>query len=182
MKRSELFFSFLLVPLDFLMVVLAGLSAYWIRYADFFQKYRPVIFDLHFKEYFDALVLVAFLWIIIFALAGLYNIRSARKLVQEFYRVVLACSTGFMLVVVLIFIRRELFDSRFIVLAGWILAIFYITTSRVIIRFIQRALFKFGVGVHRVVIVGNSKTTDNIVRCFAVPDYYYSMNTNTKLK
>ncbi len=171
MKRSELFFSFLLVPLDFLMVVLAGLSAYWIRYAEFFQRYRPVIFDLPFKEYFHALILVAFLWIIIFALAGLYNIRGARKMVQEFYRVVLACSTGFMLIVVLIFIRRELFDSRFIVLAGWVLAIFYITISRVIVRFIQRALFKFGIGVHRVVIVGNSKAADSIIQAIARGDY-----------
>ena len=58
MKRSELFFSFLLVPFDFLMIILAGLSAYYIRYADFFQELRPVIFDLDFKEYLKFLILI----------------------------------------------------------------------------------------------------------------------------
>jgi len=167
MKRSELFFSFLLVPVDFLMIVLAGISAYYIRYADFFQQLRPVIFDLDFNGYIKIVLLIALLWLIIFAFAGLYNIRSARKLVKETYRVVLACSTGLMLIVILIFIRRELFDSRFIVLAGWILAIIYISFARSLIRLIQRVLFKYGIGVHRVILVGNSKTTDNLIHEFA---------------
>ena len=122
MKRSELFFSFLLVPLDYLMIILAGVSAYYIRYAEFFQSFRPVIFDLKFGGYFNALAIIGFIWIIVFALAGLYSIKNARTLAKEIYRVVLACSTGFMLIVVIIFIQRELFDSRFIVLAGLVLA------------------------------------------------------------
>jgi len=167
MKRSELFFSFLLVPLDFLMIVLAGISAYCIRYAEFFQELRPVIFELEFRGYIKIVLLIAFFWLIIFALAGLYNIKGARRLVKEIYRVILACSTGFMLIVVLIFIRRELFDSRFIVLAGWVLAIFYIIVARSLVRLIQRALFKYGIGVHKVIMVGNSKTTDSLIHEFS---------------
>ncbi len=167
MKRSELFFSFLLVPLDFAMIVLAGISAYYIRYADFFQHFRPIIFDLEFVGYIKIVLLIAFFWLVIFALAGLYNIKGTRKLVKETYRVVLACSTGLMLIVILIFIRRELFDSRFIVLAGWILAIIYISFARSLIRFIQRALFKYDIGVHKIILVGNSKTTDNLIYEFS---------------
>ncbi len=167
MKRSELFFSFLLVPLDFLMIVLAGISAYYVRYANIVQELRPVIFDLQFRPYFKIVLFIAFLWVIIFALAGLYNIKSARKLIKEAYRVVLACSTGFMLIVVLIFVRRELFDSRFIILAGWILAIIYISIARAMVRFIQRSLFKYGIGVHKVILIGNSKTTESLIHEFA---------------
>jgi len=167
MKRSELFFSFLLVPLDFAMIILAGISAYYIRYADFFQKYRPVIFNLDFYAYLRVVLVVAVLWLVVFAFAGLYSIRSARKLAKELYRVVLACSTGFMLIVILIFIRRELFDSRFIVLAGLILAIIYISVARSLIRLIQRVLFRSGIGVHKVVLVGNSKTTENLIHEFS---------------
>ena len=149
------------------MIVLAGVSAYYIRYADFFQQFRPVIFDLEFNAYLKVVFIIAFFWLIIFAFAGLYTVRSARKLIKELYRVVLACSTGFMLIVILIFIRRELFDSRFIVLAGLILAIVYISFARSIVRSIQRALFKAGIGVCRVVMVGNSKTTDNLIHEFS---------------
>ncbi|PIT90594.1 MAG: hypothetical protein COU22_01250 [Candidatus Komeilibacteria bacterium CG10_big_fil_rev_8_21_14_0_10_41_13] len=169
MKKSELFFSSLLVPLDFLMIVLAGVSAYHIRFAEFTTDIRPVIFadNLPFAYYLKIVLFVAFLWLIIFALAGLYNIRSTRKLVKEIYRVVLACSTGLMLIVILIFMRRELFDSRFIVLAGWILAIIYISLARAIVRWIQRTLFIYGVGVRKIIMVGNTKTTDSLVKEFS---------------
>jgi exopolysaccharide biosynthesis polyprenyl glycosylphosphotransferase len=167
MKKSDLFFTFLLVPLDFLMIILAGISAYYIRFAEFTTGIRPVIFNLPFSGYLKALIIIALLWIIIFAFAGLYNIKDARRLAKEVYRVVLACSTGLMLIVILIFIRRELFDSRFIVLAGWILAILYISFSRILIRFIQRSLFKHGIGVHKIILVGNSQTTDNLINFYS---------------
>ncbi|MDD5071605.1 MAG: sugar transferase [Patescibacteria group bacterium] len=166
MKRSELFFTFLLVPLDFLMIILAGVSAYYIRFAEFTTEIRPVIFNLPFPAYFKAVLLVAFLWVVIFAFSGLYNVKDTRGLIKEFYRVVLACSTGLVAIVILIFFRRELFDSRFIVLAGWILSIFYVSFSRALIRGLQKILFSFGVGVHKVVLVGNSQTTEVLVREF----------------
>ncbi|KKQ54447.1 MAG: hypothetical protein US83_C0001G0057 [Candidatus Falkowbacteria bacterium GW2011_GWC2_38_22] len=149
------------------MIILAGVSAYYIRYAEFFQSFRPVIFDLKFGGYFNALAIIGFIWIIVFALAGLYSIKNARTLAKEIYRVVLACSTGFMLIVVIIFIQRELFDSRFIVLAGLVLAIIYISLARSIIRFIQRALYKKDIGVHKVVLIGNSKTVDTLIYEFS---------------
>lgn len=167
MKRSELFFSFLLVPLDFIMIILAGVSAYYIRFSELTTEIRPVIFNLPFENYFKAVISIAFFWIIIFAFSGLYSIKDARKLIKEIFRVVLACSTGLMLIVILIFIRRELFDSRFIVLAAWILAIFYVSISRILVRFIQRKLFKYNIGVHRVILVGNSSTTNNLIQYFS---------------
>lgn len=167
MKRSELFFSFLLVPLDYAMIVLAAVSAYYIRFSQFTTDIRPVIFNLPFEGYIKVVLFVSFLWLFIFALAGLYNIKDARKLVKEIYKVVLACSTGLMLVVILIFFRRELFDSRFIVLAAWILSIIYVSFGRSMVRFIQRVLFRYGIGVHKVVLVGNSKTSDSLMHYFS---------------
>ncbi len=154
------------------MIVLAGVSAYYIRFAEFTTEIRPAIFNLPFENYLKILIIIALLWLVIFALSGLYNIRNARKLSKEIIKVVLACSTGLVLIVVLIFIRRELFDSRFIVLAGWILAIIYVSFSRSLVRLTQRVLFKYGIGVHKVVLVGNSRTADNLMR-------YYSSAKNS---
>jgi len=156
-----------LVPLDFLMIVLAAVSAYSIRFAQFTRALRPVIFNLPFSSYMQAVLLVAAACIVIFALAGLYSIKSARTLAIEIYRVILACSTGLMLVVILIFFRRELFDSRFIVLVGWVLSIIYISIGRSLVRSIQRILFRYGIGVHKVILVGASKTTDSLIKFFS---------------
>lgn len=154
------------------MIILAGVSAYYIRFAEFTTEIRPAIFNLPFGNYLKILMIIAVLWLIIFALSGLYNIRNARKLSKEIIKVILACSTGLVLIVILIFFRRELFDSRFIVLVGWILAIFYVSFSRSLIRLIQRALFKYGIGVHKVILVGDSRTADNLMR-------YYSSAKNS---
>ena len=149
------------------MILLAGISAYYIRFAQITTDIRPVIFNLPFADYLKIVILVDFLWLIIFALAGLYNIKGARSIVVEIYRVVLACSTGLVSIVVLIFVFRQLFSSRFIVLVGWLLAIIFIGLGRILVRYIQRALFKHDIGTHKIVMVGNSKTADILMHEFS---------------
>lgn len=168
MKKSELFFSFLLVPIDFLMIVAAGLSAYYLRFAPSITAIRPIIFNLDFSWYFKILIMVAITWIVIFALAGLYTIREGtRKLSEEIYKVILSCSTGFMFITVFIFMGRELFDSRFIVLVAFVLSIVYISFARTLIRYTQKVLFKYKIGVHQVVLLGASKTADILIQNFS---------------
>ncbi|MEI7497736.1 MAG: sugar transferase [Candidatus Falkowbacteria bacterium] len=167
MKRSELFFSFLLVPLDFAMIVLAGISAYNLRFAQIATEIRPVIFNLRFGDYIQILLGIAIAWLFIFAFAGLYRIRGNKSLVNEFYSIVQASSTGLVLIVLLIFFFRELFSSRFIVLAGYVLAMLYILIARLIVRLIQRILYNHNIGVRKVVIVGNGKTADILIAYFS---------------
>jgi exopolysaccharide biosynthesis polyprenyl glycosylphosphotransferase len=75
-----------------------------------------------------------------------------------------------MLVVVMIFISRELFDSRFIILAGWILAIIFVSFGRSLVRLSQRMLYGAGIGVKELVIVGAGKTADALVSYFSKHD------------
>ncbi len=166
-KKPELFFSFLLVPVDYFMLVLAGISAYYLRFASFYRNIRPVIFNLTFNHYLQPMLLVALFWLLVLALSGLYRITSARKTAQEIAKIFLACSTSLALLAILIFFRRELFDSRFIVLVGWVLAFIYIGFAHIVIRFLQRKSFLFGWGVKRVLIVGNGKTADNFIHDFS---------------
>lgn len=165
MKKIELFFSFILVPIDFALLLLAGVSAYYIRFSDSFVEIRPVIFNLPFNEYFKILLFVAVLWLIVFALSSLYN-NNIKRLSHEIYRIFLACSAGFALVSILIFFQRELFDSRFIVLMAWFLSIIYISIGRTIIYWIKKALYSQGFGVRNIILVGSSKTGDNLIREF----------------
>jgi exopolysaccharide biosynthesis polyprenyl glycosylphosphotransferase len=149
------------------MIVLAGVTAYYLRFSGFFKSLLPTVLNLKFEQYLNIVLLLAIFWIVIFALAGLYAIQSARKLVKEVYRVILACSTGLMLIVILIFFQRQLFDSRFIVLAAWILAIIYVSLARAMIRGFQRIMLTHGIGMKKVIIVGASKTSDFLVGSFS---------------
>jgi len=77
MKRAELIFTAILVPLDFLMLVGAGLAAYLLRISPWLAEYRPVLFylNLSFSHYFGLVIGVSVFLLIIFALVGLYKIR-----------------------------------------------------------------------------------------------------------
>ncbi len=158
MKKTELAFAAIQVPLDFLMLVLAAISAYYIRFQSFYTELSPVIYDLPFRRYMEIILPVALGWLIIFALAGLYKIKSTRRIIDELAHVIFACSTGVMAIIIYIFLKRELFSSRFVVLAGWIVAIIFVFIGRIIIIYAQRAFLKRGIGNRKVVLVGNSKT------------------------
>jgi hypothetical protein len=167
MKKSELFFSVLLIPIDFLAVFLAGLAAYYIRFSSLTTDIRPIIFSLPFSEYLQALLVIGLIWLIIFSFAGLYNLRDLGSLKVELKRVILGCSLGLVAIVIFIFFQRELFSSRFIVLIGWLLAIVFVAIGRLLITLLRRFFYRYGVGIHKVVIVGGGQTADRLVKEFA---------------
>lgn len=159
MKRSELFFGAILVPIDFLSLVLAGVLAYYLRISPVVQHYRPALFtlDLPFRDYFGLAVIVALVIQIIFALMGLYALRSRRRIIDEVTRIISGVSLGVMLIVLYIFLAAELFQSRFILVAAYVLALVLVTVSRMVVRRVQSLLLRQGYGVYRVVVVGNGQ-------------------------
>ncbi len=166
MKKIHLVFAVISVPIDYLMLVAAGVSAYYLRYADWMQNLRPVIFDLDFAYYLRLVFIVAAVWLVVFALAGLYTITFHQRLVDELSKIVFACSTGLMFIIVYIFWQREFFDSRFIILAAWILSIIYISFARLLLRYLRRLMLVRDKGVERVILVGADRSSEEIAALF----------------
>ena len=166
MKKSELTFAAVSVPIDYVMLILAGLSAYALRYACWIQEIRPVIFNLAYGEYVQIVFVAAIIWLVVFALQGLYTISFHKRLIDELSSIIFACSTGLMVIIIYIFWQREFFDSRFIILAAWFLAIVYVSVMRMILRFIRRQLLIYGWGITRVVLIGADKATDDLASVF----------------
>jgi exopolysaccharide biosynthesis polyprenyl glycosylphosphotransferase len=163
MKKSELFLIALLVPIDFLMILLAGTTAYFLRFETFFKDIRPTTLIWTFKEYLELITIVAFIWIIIFALGRLYSIQDIRKKISdEFFKIFGVVSVGIIFIIIYIFFYQEFFASRFIVLFVWILSIFYIFIGRLLIRLLQKWLYKFGYGIHKIVIIGKGREAEII--------------------
>ncbi|MDP2917916.1 MAG: sugar transferase [bacterium] len=155
MKKSELFFSFLLVPVDFAMILLAIFFAYYLRFSESVTEIKPVIYNFSLRQYMVWGGIVTLACLGIFSLSGLYNLKTTRGGLREAYRVFISISTAMMALIVLLFFRREFFSSRFIFLAVWSLAIIFVIFGRFVIRTLQRACLKYGYGVHRVALIGN---------------------------
>lgn len=178
MKRSELFFSAIQVPVDFAMIVLAAISAYAIRNVPEFVSFatenvsdiiafQPKLYNFPFEEYLRIVLFVAPLFILIYALEGLYDIRATRKFWKEALKVFSATSIGLVVIIVTIFLKREWFSSRFVILAAWILAVIYVLLARYLLQLIQKWLLRSrGVGVHRVLLIGRNGKVDSLSRLF----------------
>ncbi|NCD00853.1 sugar transferase [bacterium] len=165
-KRTDLFFTLLLIPFDFLMIVIAGISVYYLRFTNIVTGIRPIMFDLPFPYYFKILLIISALWIIVFAFSGLYEVKGNRKVGKELHKIFIGCSLGLMLIVFLIFFRRELFNSRFIVLFGWFISIIYVSIGRLLVSWIRRSSYRRGWGTRKVILIGGGKTADILVSEF----------------
>jgi len=167
MKKSELIFSALLVPVDFTMFILAGVVAYFLRVSPIVSRLRPVLFamNLSFERYFFLVFAVAIFGILIFAISGLYNITAQKKLFKEFFQIVVAISATLLIVILYIFFSQDLFESRFILLAAWILSIIFISFGRFFVKKLQRFLVgKYNVGVRNVVMIGEDRLSRKVIK------------------
>jgi len=162
MKRSELFFSAITVPMDYAALIASALLAYYIRYLPSVQKIRPVVFNLNFFNFFLLAIFIGFAWIGIYAIAGLYKIKGTKSFYDEFGRIFLATSAGVAFVTLAMVSTRNLFDSRFIILSSWLFSIILVSIERACVRNIQRFLYKKGIGVHRVVLIGNGELAQKL--------------------
>ncbi|HLC94999.1 MAG TPA: sugar transferase, partial [Patescibacteria group bacterium] len=155
MKRSEIFFSSIQVPVDFIMILLAAATAYFLRGMPQFQAYVSRVFNLSFEDYIRFALTVAPFFLIILAIEGLYSMRATRRFWHEVYGVTKSITFGLIILIIAVFLNREWFSSRFVILVGWMLAVVYVVVARYIIQRIQKWLLVHkGIGIHRVLLIG----------------------------
>lgn len=156
MKRTALLLMVLQVPLDYIMLLLAGASAYALRFSDWAVTLRAVQFDLSMAAFLEIVAQVGLIWLVIFALSGLYKADPHQKLAGMFSKVFFACSTGLAFVALYLLFTQQPFDSRFLVAFSWGFAIFYVILGRFFIRGIKAVLYRIGVGLSDVVLIGDA--------------------------
>lgn len=166
MKRSEFFFTTVLIPIDFFALIAAAVAGFYARFHPAFTTWRPVAFELTLTRYLGVVSLIALVWLAFFAFAGLYTTRRV-SIASELTRVFLACSTSMAAVFAILFFSRVLFESRFIAVASWFFAIMFVCMGRLCVRALQRILRAWGVGEHRIVMIGRNETSKALEELFS---------------
>jgi len=164
MKQSDLFFNVLRLPVDFTMLLVAGIATYFLR-TELLSAFRPVLFEFNLPllRYVYLVIFVSLLFIGAFAISGLYSMKARLGIGEELSRLLVASSAGIMTVIIYIFLRQELFDSRFLVLGGWFFAVVFVFVGRMIIRWLQSvAVSKYSFGVHKLILIGANDISDKI--------------------
>lgn len=171
-KKLDLLFVGLHVPIDFILIILAGITAYKVRFFNAITEIRPAVYSISFGNFVEIMFYIAALMITIFAISGIYRINKKTSFLEQVIKLFNTVSFAAMFIVVFIFFKREYFSSRFIMLAGYAFAILYLIISRAILRKIRHLLYKKGVGVSKVILVGNGRNFDIMKQ---------SMNENYKM-
>jgi len=175
MKRSEIYFSVALIPLDFLALLVGFVGAYYL-------KDTPLPFGLSHGEgpvqsfvgtdisggetlsaYLGAVVLAILVILLCFTALGLYAIRTSDSFGKRFVKVVFGVTGGEFAMMLLAMDggRGVPYAS---VVYGWVLGILAIVLVRQLIFILQRFMRRYNVGVVQVGVIGTNEIAKQVTR------------------
>jgi len=173
--KIKLFFSALLVPADFIAFLLAGVIAYKLRFSELASGVRPIIFELPYNKFLTVVIVVSIFAIIWLAFQGLYKIQRG-SILEELGRVFSGVTTAGGLILAYIVFQRSLFDSRFILLAWYVLSLIFILIVRGLIRLMQRQLFRHGWGLTNILVFGSTPALAGVIEAYQThPEWGYKI-------
>ena len=84
--KMRLFFTTIQLPVDYVMLVSAALASYFIRFGSAYADLEPAVSIIPYNWYFLLSFTIPLVWLLIFALNGLYKIKE-RKFFDEISKV-----------------------------------------------------------------------------------------------
>ncbi len=173
MKRSEVFFNIALVFIDVLMILVGFVVAYEVRLhvSDFVEvKWVPPLID-----YMKFLALFMPVWWIVFAALGLYTFRGIGNFVKEMWMSTAGVFTVMGLMIIIIFFNQDTFFSRLIIIYALFFVSLFVIFGRGMLRILQKYLYRYGIGVRRVMLAGSNGKVIDLVE-------YFEKNKNSGLE
>lgn len=157
MKRSELFFSVILIPVDILMIATSFVLAYYMRVG---LESVPEFASIPIYEYLKLSIYLIPVWIFIYAIDGLYDTHVGRGLFDIFKRVFISNSVAILILSLGIFFAKSLFFSRLILIFIWLFSIILVMVGRIVTKSVQLYLLQFGIARRNVLLIGNNETAE----------------------
>lgn len=176
MKKSEIIFGALRVPVDFLMITLAFTTAFIARKSHDFIPYYEQAPDL--TIFPDTAVYTKTVTVFGLGLIALlifhksYSFKIYNTYSRESKSVLHSWLTWIGLILLYYFILRTFPFSRLVIIFGWAFSLLYLLIGRALIKALQKLLLKYDIGTRRVVIVGYNSLTKKILPQFAKDSQY----------
>lgn len=162
MKNNASFvYSLLLVVGDFLALVGAFSAAYILRVK---VDPRPLIEQIPASTFLLTALTVVPLWILVNAFIGLYGRDIYERRFVELGRLLVGSFLGMLVVLGYDYVSdTEIFPARLVPVYGLFLGFGFLLFVRSIARILRRVLFKYGVGISNVMVIGDTAATDDMV-------------------
>jgi len=158
--NGSLIYNLCLVLGDALGLIAAFAAAWFLRihYID-----KPFLGGISGYEYMAVFISILPLWIITFGLMGLYNHTIYEKRFTEFYRLLVGCFIGLLLLIFGEYVLdKPIFPARIIPVYGFVFGFVLLLTLRTLLRAGRTMLFRFGYGITNILLVGNTALATEI--------------------
>lgn len=158
--KNTKFYSLILVIADTIVLLAAFSLAYILRvqYDD-----RPLLDNVYAWEYFFAFLTIVPFWILVFATLGLYHSSTYNRRLVEWGKIAIGAFIGILLVIGWEYASdKHIFPARLVAAYAFGISFLLIVFERELLRLTRSILFRFGYGIKRVLVVGNSSATKDI--------------------
>lgn len=158
--RSARLYSLALLLGDAFVLLLAFTLAYTLRVV---VDKRPFAEQITSDAFLQTALIVIPIWIVIFGFIGLYASRIYVKRLTEWGRLFVGTFIGILVVLGYSFVIDEpVFPARIVAVYAFVGAFILLVLEREILRATRTLMFRFGKGVSRVLIIGNTAATKDI--------------------
>jgi exopolysaccharide biosynthesis polyprenyl glycosylphosphotransferase len=149
---------------DFLALVAAFVAAYILRVKLEVGLNDAPVAPTSGKTYIGIFLVVLPFWILIFALLGLYNSSIYEKRFKEFGRLLVGSFIGLLFVIFWNFVASHpIFPARLVPIYGFAFGFLFLVVFRNLARFIRVQLFRRNTGLTRVLLIGNTGMTLELI-------------------
>jgi exopolysaccharide biosynthesis polyprenyl glycosylphosphotransferase len=163
-NNASVVYSLFLVIGDFIALACAFAAAYFLRFR--LLDGVPTA-GISGQTFFYAILTTLPLWIVIHALMGLYSQSVYERRFSELGRLLVASVTGMLTVIGYdFFAEGTLFPGRLVPLYGLGLGLSFLVLFRTLARVMRRWLFRYGIGVSDVLIVGDTDAAAQLIHDF----------------
>lgn len=158
--KNTKFYSLILILVDTLVLLIAFTLAYVARVT---LDSRPLVNEVSSYEYLFAFLTIVPFWILIFATIGLYNPSTYNRRLIEWSKIFIGSFIGILLVIGWEYVSdTHIFPARLVAAYAFIGSFLLIIFERELLRLYRSLMFRFGRGVSRVLVIGNSHATRDI--------------------
>lgn len=158
--RSARLYSLALIFGDFFVLLLAFVLAYILRVV---VDNRPLVEQISSETFLQTAVILVPLWIVVFGFLGLYSSRVYSKRLTEWGRLFVGSFIGILIVLGYSFVIDEpVFPARLVAVYAFVGSFVLLVFGRELLRAVRTIMFRFGKGVSRVLIIGNTAATKDI--------------------
>ncbi|MFZ1248908.1 MAG: sugar transferase [Candidatus Saccharimonadales bacterium] len=159
-NNASLAYNFILVLGDIMALIVAFMAAFIIRS----NSGVDVAHQMQWQTYAVMFASLLPFWILLFALLGLYNSSFYERRFAEMGRLFLGSFIGLLFMVFWDYMSLQaIFPAKLVPIYGFLIGFVLLVMFRNLARLVRTRLFAYGIGLNRVIIIGNTPITLELV-------------------